>query len=248
VSSAVPHLVISSKAMWSEITTLTTRSITSAGLSRSDDMGINLGFGVEGSTRTTVSHNTVAGSGAVGILACSDKGNPCVSTDNMIVGNLVEGNGFRPSQLGFGTGREGIKVVATPSGPDPGIDIPTRDIVADNTIVGNAEDGLLVHSQQNRFYGNYSVGNAVVAGVNAVSGYVFDLHDVEYSAGLPNCDSNIWANNTYGTAFPPCATGGTQIGSQPAISGASPSLKTAGAATEAPPDAGFQIHRSLPTS
>lgn len=58
------------------------------------DDGINLGSGLGGGSHTTVSNNTIRGNGLNGIDACSIRGNPCITTDDVIVGNLVQANGF----------------------------------------------------------------------------------------------------------------------------------------------------------
>ncbi len=62
------------------------------GLMLNLDDGINLGSGLAGGSHTTVASNTIRGNGLNGIDACSTRGNPCITTDDAIVGNRSLGN------------------------------------------------------------------------------------------------------------------------------------------------------------
>ncbi len=186
----------------------------------SDDVGINLGFtGGGGSNRTIVSNNVVRDSGKSGITACSEKGNPCVSSDNVIIGNLVVHNGFGIPGQDFliGGGGNGIRIV----GFLEEVALPGRNFVSNNRVVDNYEEGIFVYSLQNRIIDNYAVGNDLTIDVP-----ITDLRDItqDSGGGIPDCDANIWRRNTYGTAMPSCTTiGGRQIaGPSQGVSGAEP--------------------------
>lgn len=168
------------------------------GAGYSTDVGINLGYGLNGPSFTTVRTNTVSGGGFDGIVACSESGNPCVSTDDLIVGNLVRHNGFLAGSTVAGYG-EGIRINAiTPGSDDADFSISTRIKVADNKVTGNASDGIFVASRDNKIVGNDAAGNNA-----GHQGLIFDLRDI--SSGPPPdyapCDHNFWRNNTWGPYF-----------------------------------------------
>ena len=47
---------------------------------------------------------------------------------------------------------------------------------------------------------NTAVQNVMLPPASTPFGPTFDLLD-----NNPNCDANVWQDNRYGTAFPPCA-------------------------------------------
>lgn len=57
------------------------------------DSGISLGAGFTGGSRTTIANNVIRRNVLNGITACSVFGNPCITTDNVIVNNEISENG-----------------------------------------------------------------------------------------------------------------------------------------------------------
>ena len=167
------------------------------------DEGINLGAGLSGGNHTTVVNNTVRNNGLNGINACSIRGNPCITTDDVIVGNLVQANGFgdplNPDPYDTG---DGIHVVSI---KPPGFSFSdffpvTRELVANNTVLDNAGNGIAVGSSNNQILNNRVVGNG-----SSLGDVFFDLQDVSLNN---DCDSNSWYGNTFVTADPVCTTAG----------------------------------------
>lgn len=170
------------------------------------DDGINLGFGLEGGSGTTIEGNAIQRNGQDGINACSQQGAPCLTTDNIIVRNLVEGNG-----LGF-QGGNGINVVSIvpddDSDPFNNESRPiTRNRVVGNRVLNNADFGIAVGTQKNQILSNVAFGNGD-------GRFYTDLGDFTGGAPcpprgpcfpeLPPCDSNVWRGNKFGTAQPDC--------------------------------------------
>lgn len=168
------------------------------------DDGINLGLGLTGSSHTTIKNNIIRLNGTHGINACSGTGVPCVTTDNVIEGNIVEQNGLAGSIEGHGINVENILPVTGNSPP-----VSTRNRVDRNFVRQNAGHGIKVgNSLDNVVRNNRSLGN----GQFQFEGEVFDsggldLYDV---SGVPDCDNNIWRANLYETAWPECTTIGGQ--------------------------------------
>ena len=164
------------------------------------DDGINLGAGLAGGSRTTVRNNTIRGNGFNGINACSNRGAPCITTDNVITGNLVEGNGFgdptRPDEHRTLAG-SGIHIVSVrpPGGPSDFFPA-TNNLVADNTVLGNAGDGILVGSSSNRILDNVALRNG-----SALRRFYYDAQDISLNN---DCDANVWRGNRIGTSTPRC--------------------------------------------
>jgi parallel beta-helix repeat protein len=164
----------------------------------STDVGINLGYGLAGSAFTNVQTNTVTGSGFDGILACSESGNPCITTDDTIVGNVVRGNGFSAGSTTLGNG-QGIRLVAiADTGSPDDFSVSTRITVNGNTVTGNAKDGIVVASRDNMIIGNNAAGNNVLH-----RSFVFDIDDFSstQAPNLPECDHNVWQGNTWGPYY-----------------------------------------------
>lgn len=171
-----------------------------------EDHGINLGTGFQGSNRTIIANNVIEGSGLWGILACSYNGNPCISRYNLIVGNTVRNNGFgnQDEPVAVHATGGGIRVSATiPIDIDPVLGTSVRS----NTVTGNLDAGIFVNGTGNDIIGNTALNN----GVTPTANDPYDLFDAHFEAqGL--CHGNVWFGNTYGTAFPPCTTvGGHQV-------------------------------------
>ncbi|MDP9387488.1 MAG: right-handed parallel beta-helix repeat-containing protein [Actinomycetota bacterium] len=171
------------------------------------DEGINLGLGIEGSSHTTIADNVIVDNGLNGINACSIRGNPCYTSDNVIVGNLIQGNGFGDPSVPFGYVDigDGIHVVAIKPPGRPGSDDffpPTRNLVARNRVYENAGDGIAIGASNNEIRENIALRNA-----QARRHFWFDLDDISLNN---DCDSNVWRDNTFGTAFPRCVITGNR--------------------------------------
>lgn len=161
------------------------------------DFGINLGSGFDTwPSSVTVRGNTVRNNGGDGILACSAFGIPCVTSDDSIIGNIVEHNGFYfgASTANRGFGGDGIRVVGNDfAGTDVFV---TRNTVQGNTVTQNASNGIVVSTDQNSITGNTSLDNNQSHGF-----FKLDLKDVSSSrgrGGAPVCETNVWSGNTWG--------------------------------------------------
>jgi len=205
------------------------------------DDGVNLGVGLGGGSHTTVANNTIRNNGLNGIDACSIRGNPCITTNDVIVGNLVQANGFGDPLNGeqSDTG-DGIHVVSI---KPPGFSFSdffptTRVLVATNTVVGNAGDGIVVGSSENQILNNRSVGNG-----SGLADFFFDLQDFSLNN---DCDSNVWLGNTFGTADPACTTvGGNQV---PPSASSVPSASTATPPARPTSSTGLPLDRHFPST
>lgn len=167
------------------------------------DDGVNLGAGLSGGSHTTVSNNVIIENGFNGINACSARGEPCYTSDNVITGNLIQDNGFgdptRPKeQTIFG---DGIHVVAIrPPGLSPSDFFPpTRNLVTNNRVFHNAGDGISVGSSNNEILDNVALRNG-----SAIRHFYFDAQDISLNN---DCDSNVWRGNRFGTVNPRCVRG-----------------------------------------
>ena len=184
------------------------RYSTVFGLFLNLDDGVNLGAGLSGGSGTAVSGNTITANGLNGVNACSIRGNPCHTTDNVITGNLVQGNGYGdPTNAGDNLDiGDGIHVVSVIAGGDPFP--PIHDLVQSNRVFDNAGDGIVVASSSSQIIDNVSIGNG-----SAVAKFFFDLDDISLSS---DCDTNVWIGNTFKTAFPRCVVDGNRRrGSEP---------------------------------
>lgn len=166
------------------------------------DDGVNLGAGLEGGSHTRVTRNSIRRNGLNGVDACSIRGNPCITTDNVISQNEVQGNGFgdpshpeASSDIG-----DGIHVVSiVPPGMNDSDFFPsTRDLVVENEVFHNGGDGIVVGTSENRILRNQALGNG-----SAIEDFFFDLEDQSPDG---DCDANVWRANEYGIAVPECTT------------------------------------------
>lgn len=149
------------------------------------------GIRIEGpnATDNTVDGNTVSENGLDGIALFADQLTGFPNTGNAVAGNDVEGNGFHDKAHRKG---DGIVLFGAPSNPSVGgADHSTVD---DNTVQGNAANGIRVASKSNAISSNTATGNAAYPGVTA-----FDLNDVN-----PDCDANTWLDNVFGTRSQNC--------------------------------------------
>lgn len=214
------------------------------GGSLSIDFGISLGQGFDTwPSHATIKGNVVRNNDGDGINACSEFGNPCVTTDDAIVGNVVTGNGFYFGAQGppAGFGGNGIRVVANDFAGNQVF--VTRILVKGNVVTDNADGGIFVSTQQNRIVGNFTANNDVSRDF-----FALDLKDLSNGEGpnIPPCDSNIWSGNTWGPyyntnpSFDP--VGFTNLGSyNPECVSANGSGPRPGAAASFPPPAGAQV-------
>lgn len=138
--------------------------------------------------------------------------NQPANNTNVISNNKVTRNGFNQTGGGHGT-RGGIVLLAfcgygTLNGNDNTIENNNSQFNAGSGIgVGGCSPTNVnpVGWTYNHILSNTSLNN------NQNAGGRFDLFD-----GNPNCDNNIWLNNTYRTASPPCTTvGGTIVTTPP---------------------------------
>lgn len=138
-------------------------------------------------TGVNVTANLVTGNAAAGISNVN-------SIDGVVSGNTVIGNGLTH------LGGNGIGV-----SQGAGSNVPaTRMLIENNEIHGNGEDGIQIFSLENQIIGNDAADNAVKPSPFPAFPF-FDLHD-----GYPDCDSNIWSGNTYGSGgfSPACVLDG----------------------------------------
>ena len=166
------------------------------------DHGINLGFGLGGSSHTTISGNIIEGNGLDGINACSIRGIPCLTDYNVITGNVVRNNGFTNlstvdnAELGRGIFVGDISLDGNDFSP------PTHDLISNNYVTHNASTGLLISTADNRVLDNYIVGNGVI--------HNSDIDDVDFeffntnvpfdcSVSPPKLDGNVVRGNVFGT-------------------------------------------------
>lgn len=176
------------------------------------DAGINLGEGNVGSTRTTIANNLVLRNGYTGILACSERGVPCVTTQNTIVGNRVELNGLSGAPGG------GITIESIPPGPlDPSGLAPViedHSVIRANHVTNNYGNGIGVGSHNNQIINNNAAGNDFYDRLGNTGAQIFfDLEDASAPLG---CDENVWKGNIYVTANRPCTTiDGRQVSPPP---------------------------------
>jgi len=128
-----------------------------------------------GAQNNRVQYNTVSGNGLDGIAVFGNQGTGVNNTGNIIDANTVSNNGSN----GVTRPGHGIVLFLTAN----------QTTVTNNTVTGNAGNGIRVGSLSNTITGNYAKYNTST-----------DLFDT--NAG---CDANAWHMNTYGTALPACA-------------------------------------------
>ena len=147
-----------------------------------------------------------------------------IGEDNGALGEVCERNRLRDGTLG--------PVVCRPAAaPSNGIGVTTgpgaatkdtRMLITNNQVTGNTGDGIAIgafqfarHAFRNEITGNVATGNGG-SGNNFSRPFDgpfgrYDLHDFSFGDGRrpePSCDNNVWLDNVFNTAFPPCAAGG----------------------------------------
>ena len=137
-------------------------------------------------TFITIRNNTIRANGLEGIALFAG------ASDNLIVGNTVQANGFHNKTHRKG---DGIRMFAGGA----------RNQILDNLVYSNAANGIFLQGPAGTFGGtttnqirrNRSLQN------NALRAGGFDLFDGNLS---PPCDANVWQGNQYRTFNQPCVT------------------------------------------
>jgi parallel beta-helix repeat protein len=157
----------------------------------------NDGIRVEpNSTGNTFEDNYLAGNGLDGIVLFVG------SDNNVIRNNVVERNGLyrTTARRGNGIGLQSLPDVNGASG----------NLIEGNVVTLNGDNGIVLRGPRGTGLGainnivrnNVAVQNATLPILGPAFGPAFDLNDDN-----PNCDNNVWENNTYITVDPPCAAG-----------------------------------------
>ncbi len=200
-------------------------------LDSSDEAVHSQDFGVriEGpaASRNVVNNSVISGNGTAGVhISPSCTPHPTCETtpgpnaDNVISGNEVRRNGFGPlgdgSFVPSGAG-DGILVYTTPVGRrhlGAGYAPGTGTLIERNNVRGNARHGIIMFPDAN---GNTIRNNTAVG--NGALGRGFDGIDRNFAGSsrlppdTPDCGTNIWLNNRFGTVNQPCVNG--QTGQRP---------------------------------
>lgn len=121
--------------------------------------------------------NTITGSDGTGISTQSN-------VDGQIIGNDIEKNGLDTSNgdtdVGIGVS---VDENATPT---------AQELIENNKVIGNGEDGIQLNAKDNRILNNTAEGNSADFGI----GNAFELDDRTSN----DCSTNTWTGNTYGPA------------------------------------------------
>ena len=183
------HPSIGSDGNVIEGNTVVDNRVVATGTAFQQDDGIR----IEGpnATNTTIKGNHVSGSGLDGVAVFADQGTGFPNTGTHIDSNVITGGGFHP--YGYRKG-DGIILFGAPT--VPAIHGADDSVVHGNTVTGNAGNGIAVASAHNTISRNVATGNAAVTTFPA-----WDLFDDNTT---PPCDSNVWANDTFGTRNQTC--------------------------------------------
>jgi parallel beta-helix repeat protein len=168
--------------------------------------------------------NLIQGNSATNNVACR-RGSTCDNdgiriepavTDTRVIGNRVTGNGLDGISLFGATTRNVVAQNFVSSngflGAVPGDGIRVfgfGNTIEQNNISRNNAGGISVGRRTGSFGSfpatNPNGRNNVIRGNQSFGNRVFDLWD---SNRLPDCDNNIWRNNTAGTVSPECTRNG----------------------------------------
>lgn len=140
-------------------------TITHNVLNMNNFMGAH-GVSIESGTGHRIARNQVVASGRDGVSLFAPV------SDTTVEANVVRNNG-----------RHGINVQ----------DGSARNLIRDNQVTGNVQNGILVAGHDNRILANRAGSNGST-----------DLRDTA-PGGI--CDANIWSVNAFGTASPACTEG-----------------------------------------
>ena len=149
----------------------------------------NIGIRLEpGNTANQILNNRVEGNGLDGITLFTR------NTFTVIRGNIATGNGFYRVTARRGNGI-GLQIGNAQGGAND-------NLIENNLAVRNADNGISIRkgSLRNVVRNNTAVQNALLPPASQTFGPTFDLLD-----NNPNCDANVWLDNSYRTVFPPCA-------------------------------------------
>lgn len=166
-------------------------SSTTANLVDTDNIGIRI------EPRTSdnfILNNRVADNGLDGITLFAG------ASRNVVRGNIVDRNGHIRVAVRRGNGI-GLQSLPSEGGANSNIieyNLVTRN--ADNGIVARGPRGTQPGARFNIIRFNTAIGNVALPTLPSIFGPAFDLLDTN-----PDCDDNVWQDNRYGTAFPPCA-------------------------------------------
>ncbi len=160
------------------------------GASDSDDSWTSVG------RANFILDNQVVGNGLDGIVLFVG------SNNNVIRGNAVHRNGLyrTTARRGNGIGLQSL----------PGVNGASGNLIENNFVTENGDNGIVLRGPRGGAQGavnnvvrnNVAVRNALLPLVGTGFGPAFDLND-----NNPNCDNNLWQNNRYQTAEPPCTRG-----------------------------------------
>lgn len=160
------------------------------------------GDGSLGATGNTVTNNIVKGNGRYGIRISEYGGAFGSAGDNVVSDNVVQKNGVYPP----GPGSFGIVLLPGAEG----------SLVQGNRALENASTGIGVSSQQSRILNNVALrSGSVDLSDFSTPGTLCGFDDPWCMPSVASCDNNVWQDNVFGSANPPCAANGTQVGPPP---------------------------------
>lgn len=159
--------------------------------------------------------------------------NSGISNVSHVEGRIEDNNVADNGQLGESCFQSGPFLICSPRArPSNGIGVSkgrestafTRMFISDNIVTSNVGGGIVLGAlpfadmvRQNRVIGNVALDNGgSQRELRPLGrGQRTDLHDFSTLPGtgfqrVPSCDENIWAENVFTTAFPPCAANGTE--------------------------------------
>jgi len=163
------------------------------GVTTTDNDGIRVEPNSDGNF---ILSNNVVGNGLDGIVLFVG------SDNNTIRGNVVKRNGLyrTTARRGNGIGLQSL----------PGVNGAAGNLIEGNVVTENGDNGIVLRGPRGGALGavnnivrnNVAVRNATLPILGPAFGPAFDLNDDN-----PDCDNNVWQNNTYITVDPPCAAG-----------------------------------------
>ena len=157
----------------------------------------NIGIRLEpNSAGNLILNNQVVGNGLDGITLFVG------SNNNTLRGNSVHRNGLyrTTARRGNGIGLQSL----------PGVNGASGDLIENNLVTENGDNGIVLRGPRggaqgavnNTVRNNVALRNALLPLLGPAFGPAFDLND-----NNPDCDNNVWRNNRYHTAEPPCTRG-----------------------------------------
>lgn len=161
---------------------------------QADNRPNTAGISLEHGSGHRVLNNTVTRSSGDGIILRAGS-NPLPGsgvilppvTNAVVSGNIVTRNGLNAANVAATLAGINLQRNAT-----TGRAADSNQILG-NRVVGNADHGIYVASQNNRIVSNYARANAV-----------HDLHDANVA---PPCDNNVWRSNAFARTNQACVRG-----------------------------------------